>query len=221
MAPQRGFHVGGPISRLQLVRYVQAPTLAWPPIRAHPDLSSRAAGPYTPRNGRAVSHSNCGIATCPNRATDMPGLSPGRSWPYRPLHYPRGPRSGPSYAVSVHHHLFGPIRPTRRHIPISPTRLIRYALAVRYTVTPRRPATGSELSLAILYRHVVVRDPGRSTAAFTQFLRRGHWPSTRSEGLGIIQHSSHSDSREDPKFRGCTTVRFRYNLSIRLPFCRS
>src|SRR5215469_1934818 len=88
MAPQRGFHVGGPISRLQLVRYVQAPTLAWPPVRAHPDLSSRAAGPYTPRNGRAVSHSNCGIATCPNRATDMPGLSPGRSWPYRPLHHP-------------------------------------------------------------------------------------------------------------------------------------
>jgi len=32
--------------------------------------SHRAAGPYTPRNGRAVSRSNCGIATCLNRATD-------------------------------------------------------------------------------------------------------------------------------------------------------
>src|ERR1035438_10588373 len=34
--------------------------------------------------------------------------------------YPRGPRSGPGYSVPVHHHLFGPIRPTRRHNPISP-----------------------------------------------------------------------------------------------------
>ena len=34
--------------------------------------------------------------------------------------YPRGPRSGPGYAVPVHPHLTGPIRPTRRHIPTSP-----------------------------------------------------------------------------------------------------
>jgi hypothetical protein len=34
--------------------------------------------------------------------------------------YPRGPRSGPGYAVPVHHHLVGPIRPTRGHIPTSP-----------------------------------------------------------------------------------------------------
>jgi hypothetical protein len=34
--------------------------------------------------------------------------------------YPRGPRSGPGYAVPVHRHLLGPIRPTRRHIPTSP-----------------------------------------------------------------------------------------------------
>jgi hypothetical protein len=38
----------------------------------------------------------------------------------RPL-YPRGPRSGPGYSVPVHHHLVDPIRPTRRHIQISPT----------------------------------------------------------------------------------------------------
>jgi hypothetical protein len=35
--------------------------------------------------------------------------------------YPRGPRSGPGYAVPVHHHLIGPIRPTRGHISISPS----------------------------------------------------------------------------------------------------
>jgi hypothetical protein len=36
--------------------------------------------------------------------------------------YPRGPRSGPGYVVPVHLHLVGPIRPTRGHISISPTR---------------------------------------------------------------------------------------------------
>jgi hypothetical protein len=39
---------------------------------------------------------------------------------HHPL-YPRGPRSGPGYAVPVHHHLVGPIRPTRGHIPTSPS----------------------------------------------------------------------------------------------------
>jgi hypothetical protein len=34
--------------------------------------------------------------------------------------YPRGPRSGPGSVVPVHHHLSGPIRPTRRHSAISP-----------------------------------------------------------------------------------------------------
>ena len=41
----------------------------------------------------------------------------------RPLPlYPRGPRSGPGYAVPVHQRLIGPIRPTRGHIPTSPYR---------------------------------------------------------------------------------------------------
>jgi hypothetical protein len=39
-----------------------------------------------------------------------------RSW----LLYPRGPRSGLGYIVPVHLRLFDLIRPTRRHIPISP-----------------------------------------------------------------------------------------------------
>jgi hypothetical protein len=34
--------------------------------------------------------------------------------------YPRGPRSGPGYAVPIHLHLIGPIRPTRGHISTSP-----------------------------------------------------------------------------------------------------
>jgi hypothetical protein len=47
---------------------------------------------------------------------------------YAPMHrrggwvvlLPRGPRSGPGYAVPVRHHLIDPIRPTRRHIVTSP-----------------------------------------------------------------------------------------------------
>ena len=34
--------------------------------------------------------------------------------------YPRGPRSGPGYVVPVHPRLTDPMRPTPRHIPISP-----------------------------------------------------------------------------------------------------
>jgi hypothetical protein len=34
--------------------------------------------------------------------------------------HPRGPRSGPGYIVPIHHHLIDLIRPTRRHIAISP-----------------------------------------------------------------------------------------------------
>ena len=41
--------------------------------------------------------------------------------PYRSLLLrPRGPRSGSGYRVPNRHHLFDPIRPTRRHIAISP-----------------------------------------------------------------------------------------------------
>ena len=50
----------------------------------------------------------------------------------RPLPlYPKGPRSGPGYAIPVHHHLVDPMRPTRQHIPISPPRLIQDVFAVR------------------------------------------------------------------------------------------
>jgi hypothetical protein len=38
-------------------------------------------------------------------------------WDY---HYPRGPRSCPSYVVSSRHHLIDLMHPTRGHIAISP-----------------------------------------------------------------------------------------------------
>jgi len=46
----------------------------------------RAAGPFTPRNGRTVTRSNCGIATYMNRAICTAGLPPAGLWPCRPLH---------------------------------------------------------------------------------------------------------------------------------------
>ena len=98
--------------------------------------------------------------------------------------YPRGPRSGPGYSVPVHHHLIDPIRPTRRHISISPSRLIRDALAVRHTSSPRRPASGSVLSLAILCRHVALLDHGKPVGCSYPVLHRPHWPSTLPDGLG-------------------------------------
>ena len=98
--------------------------------------------------------------------------------------YPRGPRSGPGYSVPVHQHLVSPIRPTRKHISISPTRLIQDVLAVRRTSTPRRPTSGSVLSLAVLYRHVALQDPGKPVGCSYPVLHRPHWPSTFPDGLG-------------------------------------
>ena len=72
--------------------------------------------------------------------------------------HPRGPRSGPGYAVPVRHHLIGLIRPTRRHIAISP--YTAYTPCLRCAGAPRRPASGSGLSLAILSWHAALNDPG-------------------------------------------------------------
>jgi len=80
------------------------------------------------------------------------------AWPL----YPRGPRSGPGYSVPVHHRLSDPIRPTRRHIPISPhSGLYEMPSLCARLRAPRRPPSGSELSCSALYRHVVAWDPGK------------------------------------------------------------
>ena len=87
------------------------------------------------------------------------GLPPcKRHWPL----YPRGPRSGPSYIVSVHHHLVGPIRPTRQHSTTSSQSDLYARPSLCPFLGPRRPASGSELSLIVLYRPVALWDPGMS-----------------------------------------------------------
>jgi len=52
---------------------------------ARATIAPRAAGPFTPRNGPAVTRTNCGIATCLNRAIGTTGLSPAGLRPCRPL----------------------------------------------------------------------------------------------------------------------------------------
>ena len=75
--------------------------------------------------------------------------------------YLRGPRSGPGCSVPVRHHLIGPIRPTRRHIAISPHGGL-YVMPPLCGGAPRRPASGSELSLHIPSSRADLSDPGES-----------------------------------------------------------
>src|SRR5215472_14799210 len=61
--------------------------------------------------------------------------------------YSTGPRSGSSYAVSTHHRLIDPIRPTRGHVPTSPPRLIWGAFAVRERLGDPRVVLRFRLSI--------------------------------------------------------------------------
>ena len=73
---------------------------------------------------------------------------------------PRGPRSGPSYSVSVHPHLLTPSAPlagTSRF-----RRIAVYTRCPRCAFPPRRPTSGSVLSLLAPSRHAVLYDPGES-----------------------------------------------------------
>ena len=88
--------------------------------------------------------------------------------------YPRGPRSGPSYAVSVHHHLVGPIRPTRQHTATSPqSGLYAMPSLCALPLAPRRPTSGSGLSLSVPSLHVVLEDPGAPPTAPAQLFVDG------------------------------------------------
>src|SRR3954462_7971028 len=85
---------------------------------------------------------------------------------------PRGPRSGPGYAVPVRPCLTGPIRPTRRHIATSPETGV-YAMpstrCLRCAGAPRRPASGSGLSLPFRPDMPSSLTPGSPTIAYVQF----------------------------------------------------
>ena len=70
---------------------------------------------------------------------------------------PQGPSLRSGYSVPVHPHLFGPMRPTGRHISTSPPAVYtRCPRCASKPSTPRRPTSGSVLSLTIRYRHVAL-----------------------------------------------------------------
>ena len=82
---------------------------------------------------RSESETTCSVATPPcERPTSL---------------YSTGPRSGSSYAVSTHHRLIDPIRPTRGHVPTSPPRLIWDAFAVRERLGDPRVVPRFRLSI--------------------------------------------------------------------------
>ena len=70
------------------------------------------------------------------------------------LRRPRGSRSDPGSSVPGHQRLFSPIRPTRRHIAISPTmRLIRDAFAPRDVPSKTRGQDGFATSFPVGLLH--------------------------------------------------------------------
>ena len=113
----------------------------------HPSCSPRQHGPS---------------ALC---RSHLPGGAPPFKQPM--LLYPRGPRSGPGYAILAHHHLAGPSAPlagtSRFHRTAAYTRCLRCAGA------PRRPASGSALSLTDLSQHVVLYVPGEPSLLISSF----------------------------------------------------
>src|SRR5271166_4503177 len=74
---------------------------------------------------------------------------------------PQRPSLGIGYSVPFRQHLIGLIRPSRRHIATSPHGPA-YMRCLRCAGAPRRPTSGSGLSLSILSRHAALYDPGES-----------------------------------------------------------
>jgi len=109
--------------------------------------------------------------------------------------YPRGPRSGPGYAVPVHPRLTGPICPTRGHIPISPPGSL-YEMPSRCSSSvPRRPTTGSGLSSMPFHNMSSSTTTGNFSVAYTQYFTENTGLQLRMK-VSAFPSSSHSDSSE-------------------------
>jgi hypothetical protein len=80
--------------------------------------------------------------------------------------YPRGPRSRPGCAVPLHPHLRPHPPHSQAHPDFTALRLIRNAFAVR--TAPRRPPSGSTLSLSFLPNMPPSTTPGRSETGWFQ-----------------------------------------------------
>jgi hypothetical protein len=103
---------------------------------------------------------------------------------------PRGPRSGPGYAVPVHHHLSTPCAPLA-----STSRFHRHGLYEMSSLCAMVRRLGNQRVVPCFRGLFFVgmsssATPGNSSAACTQLLRRPRWPSTKIHSLGI-SHNPH------------------------------
>ena len=99
---------------------------------------------------------------------------------------PRGPRSGPSYSVSVHLHLLTPSAPlagTSRF-----RRIAVYTGCLRCAGAPRRPASGSVLSLHVPSRHAILYDHGEPIGCLRPVPSPTALAFTRLEQLGTPKY---------------------------------
>src|SRR4051795_7756524 len=122
---------------------------------------------------------------------------------------PRGPRSGPGYAVPVRPRLTGPIRPTRRHIATSP----QGGLYAMPSLCGSAEATREwfRAFTTIPSRHAVLSDPGEFAHRMCPVARCRRGPSPRSERLGTPNNPAIRFTR-DPVFEA-SLVRSGYGLS--------
>ena len=110
---------------------------------------------------------------------------------------PRGPRSGSGYSVPSRHHLIGPIRPTRRHIAISP----HGGLYAMPSLCGSAEATREWFRAFAAHSFLTCR-PLRPRGVRSSYQSRTSmptWPSPRSERLGTPD-TSRNPFRAGPDF---------------------
>jgi hypothetical protein len=113
---------------------------------------------------------------------------------------------------------------TTSSVPLGGTsrfrRLAAYTECLRCAGAPRRPPSGSELSLMLFHNMSSSETTGTSSAALTQYFTEN---SGLQLGIKVSAFPSYLTLRFwcGVRFRGLTTVRFRYDLLFCLPSCRS
>src|SRR5580700_6384232 len=129
--------------------------------------------------------------------------------------YPRGPRSGPGCSVPVRHHLIGPIRPTRRHIAISP----QSGLYAMPSLCGSAWATREWFRAFAAHSFLACR-PLRPRGVRHRYVperRRRHWPSPNDHRLGTPDTPAIRSTRAVVFV--ASLVRFRYGLPGCSPPC--
>src|SRR5262249_39641277 len=106
-------------------------------------------------------------------------------------------------------------------VPLASTsrfrRMAAYSRCPRCAGAPRRPASGSGLSLLIQSCHATLSDPGEFDRRFSPEHRRRHWPSLWTKGLGTPNNPAIRFARGT--VFAATLVRYCYGLSGCWPPC--